>query len=285
MRYIRFASLCMAGVLVLSACEDPSQTEVDRTLDSLNVIDESNLGDLMLTSASATEAVAYFQRSTKEKPDRIDLQRGLALSLIRANKPREAVTAWKKVVTHSEATDSDTVNLASAYVRNGNWKAAETTLDSVPPTHETYQRYLIESMVADSKQEWSKADSFYETAVGLTTTPASVLNNWGYSKLTRGKYPEAEKLFIEAIGYDNDMFTAKNNLMLARGAQGKYNMPLIPMSQTERAQLLDTLARTAIKQGDVAIGKSLLQDAVETHPQYFETAVRSLDVLENDVTN
>ena len=34
-------------------------------------------------------------------------------------------------------------------------------------------------MVADSKKDWKKADSFYETAVGLTTTPSGTLNNWG----------------------------------------------------------------------------------------------------------
>ena len=80
----------------------------------------------------------------------------------------------------------------------GDWAKAETVLDSVPPTHETFKRYRLEAMVADSKQEWKKADSFYEIAVGLTTTPASVMNNWGYSKLTRGDYTEAERLFSEA---------------------------------------------------------------------------------------
>ena len=51
-----------------------------------------------------------------------------------------------------------------------------------PPTHETYDRYRLEAIVADSNKEWKRADSFYEIAAGLTTTPASVLNNWGFSK-------------------------------------------------------------------------------------------------------
>ncbi len=51
------------------------------------------------------------------------------------------------------------------------------------------------------------------------------------------------------------------------------------MTQTERAELLYTLGLAAIKQGDVAIGKSLLEDAIDTHPQYFEAAVRSLEAL------
>ncbi len=52
------------------------------------------------------------------------------------------------------------------------------------------------------------------------------------------------------------------------------------MTQTERAELLYTLALAAIKQGDVTIGKGLLQEAIDTHPQHFEAAVRSLEALE-----
>mgnify|MGYP006186647805 CR=1 FL=1 len=40
------------------------------------------------------------------------------------------------------------------------------------------------------------------------------------------------------------------------------------------------MALTAIKQGDVNTGKQLLREAVETHPQHFETAARALAALE-----
>ena len=79
---------------------------------------------------------------------------------------------------------------------------------------------------------------------------------------------------------DSTLFTAKNNLILARGAQRNYTLPVIPMQQTERAQLLHTLGLTAVKQGDVEMGKTLLREAIETHPQHFEDAVRSLRALE-----
>jgi len=117
--------------------------------------------------------------------------------------------------------------------------------------------------------------------VGLTTTPASVYNNWGYSKLTRGDYKGAERMFDEAIRQDSSLFTAKNNMVLARGAQRNYSLPVIPMTQSERAQLLHTMALSAIKQGDVETGKGLLRDAIDTHPQHFDAAVRSLRALEN----
>ena len=170
-------------------------------------------------------------------------------------------------------------------IRNGDWDGAEAALDAVPPTFETLQRYRLEAMVADSNQEWKKSDSYYEVAMGLTTQPAGILNNWGYSKLTRGDYSGAERLFAEALNYDPNLFTAKNNIGLARGAQRNYQLPVVAMSQVERAQLLYTLALAAIKQGDVAIGRGLLREAIDTHPRHFEAAVRSLRALETTVVN
>ncbi|MGF6861970.1 Tfp pilus assembly protein PilF [Rhodobacteraceae bacterium MBR-64] len=277
--------LCLCGAVVLSGCAQDKGAEAARALASVNVIDESNLNDIMLTVADPNEAVNYFRRATGDHPERMDLQRGLAQSLIRAKRPVEAIGVWETILADAGATNDDRVNFADALIRANQWDRAASVLNSVPPTHETFQRYRLEAMVADSKKQWKKADSFYETAVGMTTRPASVLNNWGYSKLTRGDARGSERLFIEALQYDSGLFTAKNNLTLARAAQRKYDLPVIEMTQPERAQLLYTLALSAIKQGDVAIGKGLLQDAIDTSPQYFEAAERSLRTLEAVATN
>jgi Flp pilus assembly protein TadD len=286
MRHQVFVSLCLGGALALSGCQKgPSDAQVERAVKSVNVIDESNLNDIMLTVGDPQEAVAYFQRAVADNPDRIDLKRGLAKSLIRAKRPSEAVTLWVEIVASPEATNEDRTALADAQIRDGKWAEAKATLNAIPPTYETYERYRLEAMIADADKNWKKADSFYETAAGLTTTPAGVFNNWGFSKLTRGDYAGAEKLFVQAITYDPQLFTAKNNLVLARAAQRNYQMPVIDMTQTERANLLYTAGLAAIKQGDVAIGKGLLQEAIDTSPTYFEAAVRSLKALDAKVTN
>lgn len=282
MRHPVILALCLSGAVGLTACQkQQSDAEVQRALKSVNVIDESNLSDIMLTVGDPNEAVAYFKKSSDENPDRIDLKRGLAKSLVRAGRPTEAIAVWNAILTSPEGTPDDRVSLADALIRSNEWPRAEAELNKIPPTHETYERYRLEAMVADSKKNWKKADSFYEIAAGLTTKPAGVLNNWGFSKLTRGDSVGAEKLFVEAVTYDNTMFTAKNNLVLARAAQRKYEMPVVPMSQTERAELFYTMGLAAVKQGDTQVGRALLQEAVETHPQYFEAAARSLAALES----
>lgn len=285
MRIVGSVILGIGSLVMLAACNDGGLTdeEVERALKDVNVIDETNLNDVMLTVADPEEAVTYFQKASAQNPDRIDLRRGLAISLVRAKKPRLGAQAWEEVLAMPGSTHDDRVEYADALIRSNQWSEAEAELDKVPPTHETYKRYRLEAMVADANKEWGKADSFYEIAVGLTTKPSGTLNNWGYSQLTRGNYAEAERLFGEALTYDSSLFTAKNNLVLARAAQRKYDMPVVPMSQIERAELMYTAALSAIKQGDLATGKSLLKDAIDTHPQHFDAAVRSLEALETRV--
>ncbi|WP_424832851.1 tetratricopeptide repeat protein [Ruegeria sp.] len=273
-------TILACGVVLTACAKETEEEKVERTFQEVNVIDETNLNDVMLSAADPNEAVTYFHAAASKDPERIDLQRGLAFSLTRAKRNTEASAAWKRVTEMEGATMADRVEYADAQVRGGNWKGAKATLDAIPPTYETFKRYRLEAVVADSNKDWKRADHFYETAVGLTTRPASVMNNWGYSKLTRGQYADAERLFTEAVRQDNSLFTAKNNLVLARSAQRNYSLPVIPMSQTERARLLNTMAISAVKQGDVATGKNLLREAIATHPQHYDEAVRSLRALE-----
>lgn len=271
--------LLTLGVLALAGCENPTASEVDRAFEAVNAIDDTNLSAVMLNSSDPGRAVQYFRQSSEAKPDRLDLKRGLAISLVRNKQVTAAIPVWTEVVSHEETIEDDSLGLADALIRVGEWDRAETVLNTVPPTYETFRRYRLEAMIADSNQQWDKADSFYEIAVGLTTQPANVLNNWGYSKLNRGDFKSAERLFNEALTYDPDLFTAKNNIALARGAQRNYTLPVVRMSQTERAQLLHTLGLAAVKQGDLSSAEGLLKDAVETHPQHFEAAARALEAL------
>ena len=87
MRQITLISLCLGGAVALTACDKNSDADVERAIKNVNVIDESNLNDVMLAAADPNEAVSYFRRTAADNPDRIDIQRGLAKSLIRANKP------------------------------------------------------------------------------------------------------------------------------------------------------------------------------------------------------
>lgn len=280
MQKLWIAALCLLGGVILAGCEQNGHAQTARAIDSVAAIDQQNMAELMLTAADPREAVTYFNQAVENDPDRVLFQRGLARSLARSGDAEAAIPVWQRVIAHPETVLDDQVELADAYIRTNNWSQAEATLNRVPPTHETFQRYRLEAMVADSRQQWDRADSFYEIAVDLTPRPAGVLNNWGYSKLTRGDHRGAERLFTEALRHDSSLFTVKNNLVLARAAQRRYELPLMQVTQVERAELLHTMALAAIRQGDVAVGRGLLQDAIATHPQHFEAAVLALRALQ-----
>jgi Tfp pilus assembly protein PilF len=272
--------LCLIAAVLLSACQQgKSPAQVNRALQSVNDIDNTNMADVMLTLGKPEEAVSYFRQAVATDPSNLTAQRGLGKSLMRAGQAAESAAVWAAVVARPEATNEDRVNYAESLIRGNEWPRAAQVLAQIPPTHESFDRYRLEAMVADSRKDWKKADSFYEIASGMTQQPAPVLNNWGFSKLTRGENAGAEKLFMQALTYDAGMFTAKNNLVLARAAQRKYDLPVIELTQVERAQLYFTAGLAAVKQGDPSVGKQLLQSAIDTHPQYFEAAERSLAAL------
>ena len=273
------------GGLVLATligCQE-ANPDLDQTI--IGVVDESDLNSIMLTVADPSDAVEYFRGAVAKDPTRADLLRGLGKSYIRAGQPNFAITIYEKLLTMDGATPQDRVDYADALVRTNDWKAAEAQLDKVSPAVETFQRYRLEAIIADANKQWPDADAFYKAATNLTTQPASILNNWGYSKLTRGDYSEAEKLFSEAIRNNPRLFAAKNNMALARASQKNYTLPIIPMTETEKAQLYYTLGLSAVKQKDREMGIRLIRRAVETHPEFFEEAQRSLDALTGIVAN
>ena len=281
MRHPVLLTLCLVGTVGLAACQHGvSRAQADRAVADAAQIDQSNLSDIMLNVGDPAEAVTYFKNALAVNPDKIELKRGLAKSLSRARLYTEAKSVLSDILASPGATDDDRLALVDVLIRSNEWDQAAATLAQIPPTYETYERYRLEALVADSKHQWKKSDSFYEIAVGLTGKPQGVLNNWGFSKLTRGDASGAEKLFIQALTYDPTMFTAKNNLVLARAAQHKYDLPIVDMTQDERAQLLYTAGLAAVKQGDIGQGKQLLQEAIDTSPTYFEAASRSLKALE-----
>ena len=75
---------------------------------------------------------------------------------------------------------------------------------------------------------------------------------------------------VDIIARCDEAFIADNGII--KGA-----MNLI---DAERAELLYTLGLAAVKRGDVTVGRNLLEEAVETHPQHFEAAARSLAALQ-----
>ncbi len=271
-----------AGLMTLglAACES-----VDQKQDPLaaNVIDEANLSELMLTVSDPEDAVNYFEQALAAEPDRVDFRRGLAHSLARAERYNEAARVFQELITLGQDKPADRVTYATVAIRLDRWDDVRTLAASFPSGIESPRRYMIEAMIADQDQDWDKADELYRKAVELSPQPAKFLNNWGVSQMARGDLQAAEETFDEAISYDTKLFSAKNNLVLARGLQGEYTLPLVPLKDEERAILLNNLVILATRQGDQKLARGLFARAVDAHPRHYDSAADKLAVLEASV--
>lgn len=283
-RAIHLKKVVVLAALAVAGCEDhDAAREAIQSLDGLNVIDESSLNDLLLDYADPDQAVKYFQGSLAKEPQREDLQRGLSRSLFKAGRKEEAIQAFGEMERQGTINDGDRILFADSAIQLGKWDVARGQLGKIPPTVETYDRYRLEALMADHAKQWQRADSYYGQARDLTTRPAPIYNNWGISKVSRGDRPGAEEMFTRAISFDRNLFSAKNNLAISRASRRVYDLPIVPMTKAEQAELLHNIALQAIRNGDVDIGRGLLETALETHPRYFPEAADKLAALNKSV--
>ena len=263
--------------LGLTACESVSNTP-----DPLagSVIDEANLNELMLTAGDPEDAAEYFQQSLAREPDRADFRRGLAVSLARAKRYNEAARVFQELITLNQDKPIDRLEYSFVAMRLDRWDDVKTLSQSFPDGLQTSRRYVIDAMVADQANDWAAADAAYARAEKLSSRPAAVLNNWGVSQMSRGDLTAATAIFTRAVSFDSRLFNAKNNLAIVRGLQRQYNLPLVPLSDEERAVLLNNLGIIAMRQGDERIARGLFAAAVDAHPQHYASAADKLAALE-----
>lgn len=257
-------------MVLLSAC-------AESTKDELQELDTNSLDDIMLSLADPGDSVSYFANSLAQSPNDTVAKRNLAGALARAQRYEEAAGYYGEVVEAGASLGTeDRLTYADALLRIGDWETAQQQMGSVPTSYKSYEKERISAVLADIRKDWATADRHYREARALTIRPAPILNNWGVSKLSRGAFSDAEGKFREAVSFDRELFVAKNNMVIARGRQGNYNLPIIPMTEIEKAQLLHDLAVVALDNGDTVVARNLLQDALDVHPQHFDAAAVKL---------
>ncbi|MEL6234476.1 MAG: tetratricopeptide repeat protein [Pseudomonadota bacterium] len=282
---LRSTAALMISTVLLVACEQfPQSEEVEDASDPVNVVDATNLNELMLTVADPDEAVAYFRNALSKDPERLEFRRGYAQALSRAGEHIEASLVYRLLVEDGLASTEDRIGYAEALGRANAWDQVEGQLALLPDLPQSYRLNMLRAMAADQRSDWATSDRYYEAARRLTPRPANVMNNWGVSKLSRGDLVAAETALYEAVTYDPQLFSAKNNLVISRGLQGKFRLPVIPMNEEERAQLLHNLAVIALRQGKEEVGRGLLEEAVATHPRHFEPAINKLEALSTEAS-
>ena len=250
-----------------------------------SVVDAANLNELLLTAGNPEESIVYFQRALAEEPNRADFRRGLAISMARAKRYPESARIYQEMIALGQSEPADEMEYALVVARLDRWDDVRSVVSGLPAGLNHYRRHMLEAMLADHDQNWAAADAAYARAETLTTNPASVLNNWGVSMMSRGDLPQAEATFQRALSYNSRLFNAKNNLAIVRGLQGNYELPVIPMTEKEKAIILNNLGLIAMRKGEQGIARGLFAAAVDAHPQHYGAAADRLAALEGVIEN
>jgi Flp pilus assembly protein TadD len=272
-------TLVTAALLVLLGACEGGIAEREPPLAG-NIIDDAEIGQLLLTAGDPEEAVEYFRTALAASPDRADFRRGLAISLARARRYPEAARVYGEMAARGQAEPADRLEYAMVAARLEQWDEVRTIIAGLPPGMDTMRRHQVDAMLADHEGNWAAADAAYARAEALATEPALVLNNWGVSQMSRGDLPAAAEMFERALAYDSRLFSAKNNLAIARGLMGHYQLPSVPMTETEKAHMLNNLGVIAERNGHIEIARGLYAAAIEAHPQHYAAAASRLEALE-----
>ena len=281
-RYFCVFLIVVLGSIALSGCESIANKK-----DPIpkSVIDAGNLNDLLLSAGDPEESVEYFQSALAGEPDRADFRRGLAISLSRAKRYPEAARIFQELVALGQDVPDDRLNYAFVAARLQRWDDVRAAINDLPPGVESSRKYLVIGMLADHDQNWALADQSYAQAEALATNPASVINNWGVSRMSRKDLPGAAAAFERALSFDSRLFSAKNNLAISRGLQGNFELPIVPMTEKEKAIILNNLGLIAVRSGEKDIAKGLFAAAVAAHPQHYAAAADRLAALEGSIEN
>ncbi|MDF2234429.1 tetratricopeptide repeat protein [Albimonas sp. CAU 1670] len=282
LRRLAVATLLLGAPLLAGCAGDLPRATVDgdeERKDNRNPLDEASINEIMLTVAGADEAVAYFRDALASDPESPSLRRGLARSLAKAGRYAEARVVFRDLVEANQAMPRDHVEYALVLARLDMWPEAEIEAAKVPDDYQSDRRTMLTALMADHREDWAAADAAWERARALSPQPAAVLNNWGVSKMARGEFEQAERLFEQALVYDPSMFSAKNNLAIANGLQRRYRLPVVSLTGEEKAVLLHNLGVIALRQGDREMAESLLQQSLDSHPAYYAPAAEKLSAL------
>ena len=274
------AAFLAAAALVTQGCAISEEEKAAAAAQTVDVIAENDLNDIMLTLADSKAAVEYYRRAVGREPERVELKRGYALSLARDGQHAEARLVFEDVVAKGGAQPGDLVEYARSLAMLDDFEAADRALARLPADYRNAREEQLRGMIADHRRDWAAADAHYDAARKLTAQPAPIYNNIGVSKMARGDMQGAEDAFRQALIHDPRLFEAKNNLALSYALQKQYRLPVISLTEEERAILLHNIALVALRQGDEKVALGLLQQSVKAHPRRWAPAADKLATLQ-----
>jgi Flp pilus assembly protein TadD len=135
-------------------------------------------------------------------------------------------------------------------------------------------------LLADRSDDHARAILHYDAALELQPESGDILNNRGYSKMLAGDIEGAETDLQKAshlLGHRQ----AWVNLGTLFARQGRYQLAVEALQEVlPEPEAFNKVAEASVQNGDYAIARDLLEQAIRVSPIYFPAAEENLAELE-----
>ncbi len=132
-------------------------------------------------------------------------------------------------------------------------------------------------VLADLERDYPAAVVHYRAALDIQPDSAMLVNNLGYSIYLSGDLDTSAVEFVRAISLDTRYAPARRNLGLLYARKGAYGdaVELLATVMTKSAAYND-VGYMAMRREDYPAAESLLKEAVDQSPTYYQIAAENL---------
>lgn len=132
-------------------------------------------------------------------------------------------------------------------------------------------------VLADLRNDFVRAQAYYQLALRISPRSALVANSLGYSRYLAGDWGAARTAYLQALGFDAGYKAAWRNYGLLLARQGHYEEALSAFEQVEpRAQASNDVGYVCLIEGKLEEAELFFRSAIDLSPAHYEVAWQNL---------
>jgi Flp pilus assembly protein TadD len=235
------------------------------------------IGNGLLEREQYREAARAFGDVLGKQPDYVGAKLGMAESLLGMGELQQAYATFTALSEMPEVSVPARQGQGISLLLLGQQDKAQSILLSVVKESPTaWRAWNALGRSYDMSENWELSVQAYNMALEAKPNTPIVLNNFGMSLLSQGRYAESEKQFRDALLTQPDFGVARNNLRFAVAMQGRYRDAFVGVARTDMPTVLNNVGYAALLRGEKERAEAYFQRAIETSPHFYEQAYNNL---------
>lgn len=192
----------------------------------------------------------------------------------------EATLRYQALIAAGERSSLIFEQAALAALKQGDDGTALALLaESAGLPDASWRTFNARGILADRRADWKAADAAYRQGLKLDPSAPQILNNYGWSLLLRGEWPEAYRQISKAAAIAPDDARIAANLDLAASALAA-DLPRrrAGESSSSYADRLNDSGVLALRAGQTAKARAAFANALEVSEHWFARAENNLSL-------